>query len=126
MMSHQLAGLIVVAKDESKFGFTELQRINEDGLKYRLQLAGRRTDNAQYLRGCGLLIQRFAEIIRAFPQLVEQPRVLDGDDGLGGEGLDQLDLFRREVPRLEALEGHDANQIAFPQQRHTEGSSKPD
>ena len=26
-------------------------------------------------------------------QLVEQPRVLDGDDGLVGEGLDQLDLL---------------------------------
>ena len=28
-----------------------------------------------------------------FAQLVEQARVLDGDDGLGGEGLDELDLF---------------------------------
>ena len=27
------------------------------------------------------------------PQFVEQPRVLDGDDGLGGEVLDQLDLL---------------------------------
>ena len=26
-------------------------------------------------------------------QFVEQPRVLDGDDGLGGEVLDQFDLL---------------------------------
>ena len=31
------------------------------------------------------------EIVRA--QLVEQPRVLDGDHGLGGEVLHQLDLL---------------------------------
>ena len=29
----------------------------------------------------------------ALAQFVEQPRVLDGDDGLGGEVLDQLDLL---------------------------------
>ena len=28
-----------------------------------------------------------------FAQLVEQPRVLDGDDGLSGEVLHQLDLL---------------------------------
>ena len=27
------------------------------------------------------------------PQFVEQPRVLDGDDGLGGEVLDEFDLL---------------------------------
>src|SRR6516162_955332 len=40
MMSHQLVGLIVVAKDESKFCFTELQRIGEDGLKYWVNSPG--------------------------------------------------------------------------------------
>ena len=38
----------------------------------------------------------FAEIVGALAQLVEQPRVLDGDDRLGGEVLHQLDLFVRE------------------------------
>jgi hypothetical protein len=41
----------------------------------------------QHLRGRRLLLQRFAQIICALPQLVEQPRVLDSDDGLGGEVL---------------------------------------
>ena len=30
---------------------------------------------------------------RALPQFIEQPRVLDGDDGLSGEVLHQLDLL---------------------------------
>ena len=36
-------------------------------------------------RGRGLLLQRLGQIVGALAQLVEQPRVLDGDDGLGGE-----------------------------------------
>ena len=33
------------------------------------------------------------KIVGTLTQLVEQACVLDGDDGLGGEGLDELDLF---------------------------------
>jgi hypothetical protein len=62
MMSHQLAGLIVVAKDESEFGFTKPQRIGEDGLKYRFQRAGRAGNDAQDLRGRSLLLQRFGKM----------------------------------------------------------------
>ena len=47
---------------------------------------GERTDDAQHVGGGGLLLQRL-------PQFVQQPRVLDGDDGLGGEVLHQRDLF---------------------------------
>jgi hypothetical protein len=38
-------------------------------------------------------------------RITEQPRVLDGDDGLVGEGLEQLDLIVREAPGLRP--GHD-------------------
>ena len=41
--------------------------------------------------GSGLLLQRFA-------QLVEQPGVLDGDDGLVGEGLQHRELLVRKQP----------------------------
>ena len=34
---------------------------------------------------------------------LEQPRVLDGDDGLGGEVLNQLDLLVGERPHLLAV-----------------------
>ena len=40
------------------------------------------------------------KIVGALAQLVEQPRVLDGDDGLGGEVLHQLDLLVGEGPDL--------------------------
>ena len=66
----------------------------------------------QHLRGRGLLLQRFGEIVGALAQLVEQPRVLDGDDGLGGEVLHQLDLLVGERPHLLAIDSDRADQVA--------------
>ena len=43
-----------------------------------MQFERRPTDDLKHVSGRGLLLERFA-------QLVEQPRVLDGDDGLIGE-----------------------------------------
>jgi hypothetical protein len=54
----------------------------------------------QHLRGRRLLLESFAQIVSALAQLIEQPRVLDGDDGLGGEILDQLDLCFGERTNL--------------------------
>ncbi len=68
-----------IAKPRCRFG----KRI-QDGL----QIESRTANDLEHFGGGGLLLQRFA-------QLVEQPRVLDGDDGLRGEVLHQLDLLFR-------------------------------
>jgi hypothetical protein len=62
-------------------------------MEHRLQLARRARDDAQHLRGGGLLLQRLAQIIGTLPQLVEQSRILDGDDRLAGEVRDQINLL---------------------------------
>ena len=49
-----------------------------------------------------------------FAQLVEQPRILDGDDGLRGEVLNQLDLLVGEGPNFLALDSDSADQFAVP------------
>ena len=54
-----------------------------------------------------------------FAQLVEQPRVLDGDDRLGGEVLDQLDLLVGERPHLLAVDDDRADQLVFLEHRHS-------
>jgi hypothetical protein len=84
----------------------------------RLQLARRARDNFQHLGGRRLLLQGFAQIIRALPQLVEEPRVLDGDDGLGGEILDKLDLLIGERPDFLAVNDNGTNQLRVFQHRH--------
>ena len=45
-----------------------------------------------------------SQIVGALAQLVEQPRVLDGDDGLRGEVLHQLDLLVGERADLLAID----------------------
>ena len=48
--------------------------------------------DAEHLRVRGLVFEGFLQFLRAGLDLLEQPRIVDGDDGLIGEGLDQLDL----------------------------------
>ena len=55
-------------------------------------------DDLQHLGRRGLLLQRFGQVVCTLAQLVEQPRVLDGDDRLRGEVPDQLDLLVGERP----------------------------
>ena len=62
---------------------------------------------------------------KEFTQLVEQPRVLDGDDGLGGEVCDQFDLFVCERPHLLAVNADSADQLAFLEHRHAEKVRAP-
>ena len=50
-------------------------------IEHRLQIEGRAADDLEHVGGGGLLLQRL-EIVGALAQLVEQARVLDGDDGL--------------------------------------------
>ena len=58
-------------------------------VEHRLQIEGRAADDLEHVGGGGLLLQRLA-------QFVEQARVLDGDDRLGGEVRHQLDLLVSE------------------------------
>ena len=88
----------------AEFGLADARGILQHGLEHRLQFAGRRTDDTQHVRRRRLLLQRLA-------QFVEQPRVLDGDDGLGGEVLHQLDLLVGERPHLLAIDADDANEL---------------
>ena len=68
----------------------------QHGVEHRRQLAGRTADDLEHVGGRRLLLKQFA-------QLVEQPRVLDGDDGLGSEILHQFDLLFGEGPNFLAI-----------------------
>ena len=56
-------------------GLDKDARPTRPAYQHRLQIEGRAADDLEHVGGGGLLLQRFA-------QLVEQARVLDGDDGL--------------------------------------------
>src|SRR6516225_8435682 len=80
MRGHHAKSISVAEIQRTELSLTDAGRIFQHGLEYRLQCARRRTDDAQHVRRGCLLLKRLL-------QFVEQPRVLDGDNGLGGEVL---------------------------------------
>jgi hypothetical protein len=58
-------------------------------VEHRLQIEGRAADHLEHVGGRRLLLQRLA-------QLVEQARVLYGDDGLLSEVAQELDMLVAE------------------------------
>ena len=87
-------------------------------IQHRLQIEGRAADDLEHVGGGGLLLQRFSHVVGALAQLVEQSGVLDGDDGLGGEVGDQLDLLVGERPHLLAVDDKGTDQLVLLAQRH--------
>ena len=55
------------------------------------------------------MLERLRKIVGALAQLVEQPRVLDGDDGLVRKRFYERDLFIREWFNLEPVNGDCSN-----------------
>ena len=115
-------GIALASETDAELGLANARRVLQHGVEHRLQLAGRAADDLEHLRGRGLLLQRLAQIVGALAQLVEQPRVLDGDDGLGGEVLHQLDLLVGERAHLLAVDGDRADQLVVLEHRHDERS----
>jgi hypothetical protein len=101
--SRSVEQLAVVAEQRPEFSLADANGVLQHGLKHRLKLAWRPADHLENLRRRGLLLQGLGKIIGALAQLVEQARVLDGDDGLIGEAREQLDLLVGEWADLLAV-----------------------
>jgi hypothetical protein len=52
-------------------GLAKLRGIRQHGREHGFQLAGRTADDLEDLGGRGLLLQRIAQIVSAFPKLLE-------------------------------------------------------
>ena len=78
--------------------------VAHDGVEHRLGIGHRAADRSQNFPGRGLMLQRLGEVVGALAQLVEQARILDGDDRLRGEVRYQLDLLVGERPDLMAVD----------------------
>ena len=66
---------------------------------------------AQFFEGCG-------QIVGALAQFIEKAGILDGDHGLGGEVLNQLDMLVGKGTNFLAVDLDDADQILFLQHRN--------
>ncbi len=101
---------------EAIFGLADARRILQHGLEDGLKVAWRRADHAQHICRRRLLLQRLFE-------LVEQPRVLDGDDCLRGKILYKLNLFIGERPIFLAVNAYGADQLVIFEHRSNHETS---
>jgi hypothetical protein len=107
----QMVGRASRPPDVGDIRVAQPRRRFDQRVEHHLQVEGRATDHLEHVGGGGLPLQRLA-------QLVEQPRVLDGDDGLLGEVADQLDLLIGEGAHLLPVDVDVADQLAFLEHRH--------
>ena len=63
-------------------------------------------------------------MLQYFPQLTKQARILDGDDGLGGEVLHQRDLLVGERVYFSATQHDHSDGFAFALERDCENGAK--
>src|SRR5262249_43563051 len=99
-------------------GAAKPRRALDQGLQHGLQIESRAADDLEHVGGGGLLLQRLA-------QLVEQARVLNGDDGLGSEVCHQLDLLVGEGADLLAINTDYADDLALFNHRHIQQRARP-
>jgi hypothetical protein len=97
---------------------TDARCVLQHCLEHRLELAGRAADGFEHLRGRSLLLQRFAQVTRSRPHLVEQPHVLDRNHRLIGKGGEQLDLALGERTHRTPRQREHADRCSFPHKRH--------
>src|SRR5262249_692827 len=82
---------IFLAGDDGFIGITELCGRFNKRLQYGLQIKSRTADDLEHIGGGGLLL-------KGFTKLIEQARILDGNDGLGGEVFDKIDFLLAKRP----------------------------
>src|SRR6266536_3490174 len=96
-------------------GVTESRCRFDERVEDRLQIECRAADDFEHVSGRGLLLERF-------PQLVQQPGVLDRDNRLVREALDQLDLLVGEWAHLLAVYGYRPGELMLLKQWDREHS----
>jgi hypothetical protein len=94
----------------------QMHRLFQHRIEHRREVARRRIDNLQDLRGRGLLFQRLA-------RLGHQPRVLHRDDRLRREAFQERNLLFREWPNLLAVNGDCAEENVVFAQRHDQAGT---
>ena len=117
-----LRGLVELV-DDPTIASGQLDRAADDGREHGLEVE-RGADRLADLAERPELLDRPGELGRAGLQRREQPRVLDGDGCLVGEGLHQSDLTVGERANFESVAQDHAQQLVRPEHGDREYGSK--
>ena len=89
---------VVQTEDEAGVCLANTRRRLDQRIEHRPELGARLADDLEHVAGRGLIFEQLLQIVGALPQFSEQPRILDRDHRLVGEGRDQRDLaFRKRL-----------------------------
>ena len=114
----------IVQEHDGIDGVAKLAGTLDNGLEDRPDIGRRGSDNLEDIAAAGLISQRLAEIARARLYLVEQLHIADGDHGLVGKGLQQLDVMGRECAGLLAGDADQSDGNPIAQQRDEKHSAE--
>ena len=104
-------------QQDAELRFADAHGVLQHRREYRIEIAWRRADDAQHVGGSRLLLQRLA-------QFAEQPRVLDGDNGLCGEVRQQFDLLIGEWLNILPINNDPTHYLIVPEHRNANGGSR--
>src|SRR5262245_64307244 len=107
-----------LAGDEALIRITQTGGRRDQRLEHRNKIEGRAADDLEHVGGSRLLLQRFS-------QFIQKARVFDRDDSLTRKALNQVDLLFGEGANLLPVNADDADQFAFPEQRHGDEGADP-
>jgi hypothetical protein len=83
-----------------------------------LELAGRVELAGETQKSLLVLAEQICLLLQRLAQLVQQPRVFNGDRRLLGEAFDQRNVSRTKGPYFPTKDLQGANQLALPQHRY--------
>ena len=109
--------------DRARLGAGNLHRRGDDRDEHGPQIE-RRVDRLGDLAERAQLLDRARKLRRAGAQFAEQPRVLDGDDGLVGEILHQRDLLVGKRPDFLPVDDDAADQYIVLEHRHAKRGTR--
>ena len=95
----KLFGLFVVLVNRPAVGAAQLDRVGDNSRQHGFKVERRAYDLTDFAEGFELA-HRARQFVGSLIQFFKQPHVLDGDDGLVGEGFKQFDLRRGEGAHL--------------------------
>src|SRR6516162_5424530 len=110
MVRAECQAVSVLYPSQRVISTAQLTSAFDDGLQHRLNVGRRGGDHVQDVRAAGLIGESLSEIARLGLYFVEQPHVLDRDDGLVREGLQQLNLLFGKRLNLLSVDQDRANQ----------------
>jgi hypothetical protein len=118
----QVDQLAVEPEDGPRQSVAQAHGVLGDRVEDGLDVALRPADHAQDLARRRLLLEGLREVAVARLPLGEEADVLDGDDGLTGEGLEQGDLRTGERYRLAPRDRDGPDRLTIPQHRDRQDS----